>query len=176
MVEEMLVALVHPRQRPQRQERWILTVELFGHPALSVSVIGDDARSRARSTSTCAKSQDRQDPRQAFHRLQRGHTALKEAWHLKLEKGRMLFDVAQVVRERLHWSWNVGESRHALARQRHPGYPWGCTTDACPADTEDPSFRRKLPSRDWERQLGELERPLEVSSTNLCYSHQQNPR
>ena len=104
MVREVLVALERLTQRPQRQERLILTVELFGHPGLSLSVIDDDARSRARSTWTCAKSQDRRDPRQALHRLQPEHTALKEAWHLKLEKGLMSFDVAHVVRERLHWS------------------------------------------------------------------------
>ena len=167
MVGEMLVASERLKQRPKRQERLTLTVELFGHPALSLSVIGDDARSRARSILTCVKSQDRQGPRQALHRLQRAHTALKEAWHLILEKGRMSFDVAQVVRECLNWSWNVGESRHALARQRHPGHLWGCTTDVCPSDTGNPSSRRKLPSHGWERQLEELERLLEVSSTNL---------
>lgn len=79
----------------------------------------------------------------------------------------MSFDVARVVRECLYWSWNADESRHAQARQRHPGYPWGCRTDVYPADTEYPCCRKKLLSRDWERRLGELEGPLKVSSRNL---------
>lgn len=72
----MLVASERPRQRPKQQERLIWTVELSEHPGLFSSVSGVDARSRARSILTCAKSGHRRDLRQALQ--QRGHTALKE--------------------------------------------------------------------------------------------------